>query len=87
MLFVYQRSGMLIYWMKDTLIPLSIAFLDDGGRIINMESMAPNQTEIKYRSVKPAMYALEVNEGWFRQHGIKAEDRVVMDLTAPANGH
>lgn len=64
--------------MKDTWIPLSIAFLDESGTIINIEFMSPNQAEKKYHSGKPALYALEVNQGWFRLHGIKAGDRVKM---------
>lgn len=62
--------------MKDTLIPLSIAFLDEDGVIINIEIMSPDQTDERYGSRKPAVYALEVNQGWFREHGIKAGDRV-----------
>jgi uncharacterized protein len=87
MLFVYSGSGMRTYWMKDTRIALSIAFLDDGGKIINIESMIPNQTEIKYRSLLPARYVLEVNQGWFRRHGIKTGDRVVISAPAGADGH
>ena len=64
--------------MKDTRIPLSIAFLDDSGNIINIEIMSPNQTGKKYYSSKPALYALEVNQGWFRSHGIKTGDQVEM---------
>jgi uncharacterized protein len=79
MLFIYQRSGMRTFWMKDTRIPLSIAFLDDDGKIINIEVMIPNQTKIRYRSLHPARYVLEVNQGWFRRHGIKVGDRVVVN--------
>lgn len=76
MLFVYPRSGPRTFWMKDTWIPLSIAFLDDSGTIINIEIMSPDQTEKRYRSSRPALFALEVNQGWFRLHGIKAGDKV-----------
>ncbi len=72
MLFIYPRSDLRTFWMKDTWLPLSIAFLDDSGNIINIEIMLPDQTEKKYHSSKPALYALEVNQGWFRLHGIKA---------------
>ena len=78
MLFVYPGSGLRTFWMKDTWIPLSIAFLDDSGKIINIEIMSPDQTEERYHSSMPATYALEVNQGWFRLHGIKAGDRVEM---------
>lgn len=80
MLFVYPRPKVRTFWMKDTWIPLSIAFLDDSGNIINIEHMSPDQTGRKYYSRVPAMYALEVNQGWFRRHGVKAGDRVEMKL-------
>jgi uncharacterized protein len=86
MLFVYPDAGMRTYWMKDTWIPLSIAFLDDVGKIINIETMAPDQTEIKYRSRRPAVYVLEVNQGWFHRHHINAGDRVGVDRRTNAGG-
>lgn len=78
MLFVYENADMRTFWMKDTRIPLSIAFLDELGTIINIEIMSPDQTETRYHSRLPAVYALEVNQGWFRAHGIEAGDRVEM---------
>ncbi len=78
MLFVYPIAGLRSFWMKDTRIPLSIAFLDDSGEIINIEIMLPDQSGKRYRSNLPARYALEVNQGWFRSHGIKRGDRVEM---------
>ncbi len=86
MLFVYPRSDLRTFWMKDTRIPLSIAFLDDSGNIINIEIMSPNRTEKKYRSSKPALYALEVNQGWFKMHGINAGDRVEMKQVVNIGG-
>lgn len=76
MLFVYSKAQPLIFWMKDTRMPLSIAFLDGSGNIINIESMVPEQTEKKYRSQRPALYALEVNRGWFQSRGIEPGDTV-----------
>ncbi len=76
MLFVYPSPRDLVFWMKNTKIPLSIAFLDASGKIINIEKMQPDQTEIRYRSRKPAVYALEVNQNWFRTRGIEEGDRV-----------
>ena len=76
MLFVYSRPGPRTFWMKDTWIPLSIAFLDESGNIINIEKMPPDQTGKRYHSRQPALYALEVNQGWFGLHGIKAGDKV-----------
>lgn len=78
MLFVYPRPEPRTFWMRDTWIPLSIAFLDDAGNIINIEIMSPDQTTNRYRSRRPALFALEVNQGWFRSHGIEAGDKVEM---------
>ena len=66
--------------MKDTFIPLSIAFLDSTGRIMSIQQMDPNQTVERYRSPKPARYALEVNRGWFKMHHIEVGDKVAFYL-------
>ncbi len=66
--------------MKNTFIPLSIAFLDDSGRIISIQSMTPIQTDEHYRSPQPVRYALEVNQGWFDTRGIQVGDVVEMKL-------
>lgn len=75
MLFVFERPEPLSFWMKNTFIPLSIAFIDTGGRIVNIEDMAP-QTETTHWSRGPALYALEMRKGWFAERGIRAGDRV-----------
>jgi len=75
MLFVFERSEPLSFWMKNTYIPLSIAFVDAAGRIVNIEDMAP-QTETIHWSGAPSLYALEVRKGWFRDRGIKPGDRI-----------
>jgi uncharacterized membrane protein (UPF0127 family) len=75
MLFVFERAEILHFWMKNTYIPLSIAFLDANGRILNIEDMAP-QTETTHPSKGPALFALEMRKGWFLERGIKAGDRV-----------
>ena len=75
MLFVYPFSIRLCMWMKNTLIPLSVAFLDEEGRILNIEDMAPLSEE-SHCSVGSARHALEMNQGWFAEHGVKAGDRV-----------
>ena len=75
MLFVFERSEPLAFWMKNTYIPLSIAFIDESGRIVNIDDMAP-QTEASHWSSAPSRYALEMRKGWFVQHGVKAGDRV-----------
>lgn len=69
MLFVFPDDALRSFWMKDTSIPLSIAFLDGEGRILNILDMAPFDTSA-YFSAGPARYALEVNQGWFAQRAI-----------------
>ena len=75
MLFAFPEPAPRIFWMKDTRIALSIAFLDVDRRVLNVLDMAPMQTEQRYPSAGEAAYALEVNEGWFEAHGI-AEDSI-----------
>ncbi len=75
MLFVFATPQPLNFWMKNTYVPLSIAFIDQNGRILNIEDMAP-QTESTHDSRGPAMFALEMKKGWFAQFAIKAGDRV-----------
>jgi len=70
MLFVFEQDGGHCMWMRKTLLPLSVAFLDAGGTIINIEDMQP-QTETTHCARQPARYALEMNVGWFAQRGIK----------------
>jgi len=74
MLFVFASPQPLNFWMKDTYVPLSIAFIDENGRILNIEDMAP-QTESTHDSRGPAMFALEMKKGWFAQFAIAAGDR------------
>ena len=75
MLFVWSEAGPRSFWMKDTTIPLSIAFMDRRGRILNIERMAPLRQDRFHRSQGLARYALEMNQGWFAQHGVEAGDR------------
>jgi uncharacterized membrane protein (UPF0127 family) len=75
MLFVFDRPEPQGFWMKNTFIPLSIAFIGDDGRILNIEDMAP-QSEATHWSRGPARFALEMRKGWFAEHGIKAGDGV-----------
>lgn len=70
MLFIFTQPQRHCMWMKNTLLPLSVAFLDDEGHILNVEDMQP-QTEDNHCAAKPARFALEMNLGWFRQKGIK----------------
>jgi uncharacterized membrane protein (UPF0127 family) len=71
MLFVFDEPGRVCMWMKNTPLPLSVAFLDDQARIINIEDMAPH-TLASHCASRPARYALEMNQNWFRQKNIKA---------------
>ena len=80
MLFIFPDSRPRSFWMKDTFSPLSSAFLERSGRIINIMEMAPMQTDPHYRSGQPASFALEVNQGWFRTHGIEIGDVVETKL-------
>ena len=70
MLFSFEEPGQQCFWMKNTLLPLSVAFIADDGSIVNIERMAP-QTLDSHCSAKPVRFVLEMNEGWFAQRGIK----------------
>lgn len=82
MLFVFPDSQTRAFWMKNTLIPLSIAFMDEKGTILNVAEMIP-QNEESIWSKGPAKYALEMNGGWFTKESVKAGDVVEGVLTAP----
>ena len=75
MLFVFTEPQRHCMWMKNTLLPLSVAFLDDEGRILNVEDMQP-QTEDNHCAARPARFALEMNHGWFRQKGLGAGAKI-----------
>lgn len=70
MLFVFPVDARHCMWMRNTFIPLSVAFLDAGGRILNIEDMRP-QTEESHCAAKSARFALEMNQGWFASRGLK----------------
>ncbi|MDP2751348.1 MAG: DUF192 domain-containing protein [Rhodocyclaceae bacterium] len=71
MLFVFDVPSHQCMWMKNTPLPLSVAFLDERGRIINVEEMQP-LSEVSHCSDRPTKYALEMNAGWFQQRGLSA---------------
>jgi uncharacterized protein len=75
MLFVFAQSEPLAFWMRNTFIPLSIAYIDSKGVIVNIVDMKP-QDESTHPSAGPAMYALEMKQGWFKERGIVAGDKV-----------
>ena len=70
MVFVFEGPAEVCMWMKNTLLPLSVAFIDGNGRIVNIEDMQP-QTLDSHCARKRVRYALEMNLGWFRQKNIK----------------
>ncbi len=71
MLFVFEARAVHCMWMRNTLIPLSVAFIDDDGSIVNIEDMQP-KTETSHCAARPVRYALEMDKGWFAQRGLKA---------------
>lgn len=75
MLFVFPEVALHGMWMMNTYLPLSVAFLDRDGVIINIADMAPH-TQTTHGAARPAKYALEMNQGWFRKRGIKPGDKV-----------
>lgn len=75
MLFVFREPRPQAFWMKNTYVPLSIAFIGADGRILNIEDMAP-LTETTHPSLGAALYALEMKKGWFAQHAIDAGEPV-----------
>lgn len=77
MLFVYPEPRPLQFWMKNTYLPLSIAFIDSEGFIVNIEDMEPLDVKSRTKSLRPVPYALEVNRGWFATRGIQSGDKVV----------
>lgn len=83
MLFVFPEEAQHCMWMRNTFIPLSVAFLDRNGRILNIEDMQPH-TENSHCAARPARYALEMNLGWFAAKGIKPGVRLNGVEKAPA---
>jgi uncharacterized membrane protein (UPF0127 family) len=76
MLFVYREPQELAFWMRNTFIPLDIAFVGADGIILNIHQARPLDESILYRSAGAAKYVIETNRGWFSQHGIRPGDRV-----------
>lgn len=75
MLFIFPHAGKHSFWMKDTPLPLSIAFIAADGSILNIDEMQANTTH-SHSARGDALYALEMNKGWFVEHAIKSKDRV-----------
>ncbi|MGB3632459.1 MAG: DUF192 domain-containing protein, partial [Rubrobacteraceae bacterium] len=75
MLFVFEEEATLSFWMKNTLIPLSVAYIDSEGRIVDIQKMEPlDDDPPHYASAEPAQYALEVNQGFFEERGVEVGD-------------
>jgi uncharacterized membrane protein (UPF0127 family) len=79
MLFIFEAPQSLAFWMKNTYVPLSVAFVDSGGHILNIEDMRPLDLATHW-STGPALYAIEMKQGWFADKGIGPGD-VVQGLT------
>jgi len=71
MLFVFPAAQIQSFWMRNTFIPLDIAFISSEGIIVDIQHMKPVDESVLYTSSAPALYALEVNAGWFASHGIE----------------
>ena len=79
MIFVFDKPATQCFWMKNTLIPLSAAFLSDDGTIVNIEDMKPLVLD-GHCSTQPVRYVLEMNKGWFAKKGIKAGSKLQSSL-------
>ncbi len=79
MLFVFEQLATQCFWMKNTLLPLTAAFVADDGRVVNLADMKP-QTLESHCSAEPVRFVLEMNQGWFAKRGVKAGSR----LSGPA---
>lgn len=86
MLFVYEAPRILSFWMKNTRIPLDIAFIDDGGRILQIEGMRPYDESSRAVSREPARFALEMNRGWFARNGVGVGGVAEIPVEARAKG-
>lgn len=75
MLFVFEQPSVQCFWMKNTLLPLSAAFVDDDGTIVNLVEMKP-QTLDSHCSTQPVRYVLEMNQGWFSKRGVRAGSKL-----------
>ena len=86
MLFVYKQEDTLSFWMKDTRVPLDIAFLKADGWICDVQQMDPKDLE-SHRSEMQARFALEMNQGWFAANGVKVGDTVEIPNEVANSAH
>ena len=75
MVFVFEDKSQHCFWMRNTLIPLSIAFIDDDGTVVSVADMAP-KSEASTCPQRPVRYALEMNQGWFTKRGVTAGKKI-----------
>jgi uncharacterized protein len=75
MVFLFEQPAGVCMWMKNTLLPLSVAFIDETGKIVNIEDMKPRSLD-SHCALKPVRYALEMNQGWFKQKNIKPGSKI-----------
>ena len=79
MIFVFEQPAKQCFWMKNTLLPLTVAFVADDGRIVNLADMKP-QSLNAHCSDEPVRYVLEMNQGWFAKKGVKAGTKLISDV-------
>jgi uncharacterized membrane protein (UPF0127 family) len=79
MLFIFENDTYRNFWMKNTKIPLSIAYVDSSGTIKELYDMKPLDTSVTYPSKHPVRYAIEVNKGWFKQNKIRVGCKVLFN--------
>jgi uncharacterized protein len=82
MLFVFEQAREQCFWMKNTLIALSVAFVADNGRVVNIEEMQP-KTLNSHCSSQPVRFVLEMNQGWFAKRGIKVDSKITGPFFKP----
>lgn len=83
MLFVFEQPSKLCFWMKNTVLPLTAAFIADDGTIVNLVDMKPQTTD-SHCAMRPVRYVLEMNQGWFAKRGMKAGTRLAgVPFSAP----
>jgi uncharacterized protein len=78
MLFIFKEPQELNFWMRNTLIPLDIAFIGADSVILNIHQARPLDESVQYRSAGAAKYVIETNQGWFSRHGIRPGDKVIL---------
>lgn len=83
MLFIYDSPRILSFWMKNTRVPLSIAFLDGSGKIVQIERMQPYDGSTLHTSSQPVRFALEMNQGWFERNGVGVGDVIEIPNSKP----